>query len=72
MPRCPECGEPGRPILYGLPTRRAQEAAAAGRVSLAGCMMPPEHDEWVCAGGHGWRTGDQEQLAAAIRSAIDG
>ena len=39
---CPECGEPGRPVMYGLPTSAAVEAAAAGLIATPGCMRPIE------------------------------
>lgn len=58
------------PILYGLPTQAAMRAAAAGRVRLAGCVMTADHDQWACPAGHEWRTGDDQQLVAAINAAI--
>ena len=37
--RCLECGSSNAlPILYGLPTEKAVEESAAGRISLGGCV----------------------------------
>ncbi|MGZ0149572.1 hypothetical protein ACXJJ3_21090 [Kribbella sp. WER1] len=69
-PVCPSCGEPGVPILYGLPTRIAQQAASAGKVRLFGCVVPSEPDQWTCAQNHTWKAGDDEQLSAAIDAAL--
>lgn len=70
VPACPVCGERGVPILYGLPTRVAREAAAAGKVRLFGCVVPPEPDQWTCSQNHTWRAGDDETLIAAINAAM--
>jgi len=47
---CPACG--GRdvvPILYGLPSQGAFDAAAAGRIALGGCVVEePEHRCRTC------------------------
>ncbi|MFF0338902.1 hypothetical protein [Kribbella sp. NPDC004875] len=67
---CPVCGQRGVPILYGLPTRVAREAAAAGKVRLFGCVIPPEPDEWMCAAQHTWRGNDDEALSTAIDAAL--
>jgi hypothetical protein len=58
------------PILYGLPTPVAREAAAAGKVRLYGCVIPPEPDNWTCSQGHAWRADDDQALADAIDAAL--
>jgi hypothetical protein len=71
-PACPSCGERGVPIVYGLPTRAAREAAAAGRLKLFGCVVPPDPDQWICPAYHTWRSTDDQQLIAAIDAALTG
>jgi hypothetical protein len=58
------------PILYGLPTRVAREAAAAGKVRLFGCVVPAEPDQWTCPQSHTWQADDDDVLIAAIDAAI--
>jgi hypothetical protein len=58
------------PILYGLPTRVAREAAAAGKVRLFGCVVPAEPDQWICSQDHTWRASDDQELIAAIDDAL--
>jgi hypothetical protein len=70
VPECPVCGEQGVPILYGLPTRVAREAAAAGKVRLFGCVVPAEPDQWTCPQSHTWQADDDDVLIAAIDAAI--
>ena len=69
-PECPVCGERGVPILYGLPTRVAREAAAAGKVRLFGCVVPTEPDQWTCERSHTWRADDDQVLIAVIDDAL--
>ncbi|GAA1575154.1 MULTISPECIES: hypothetical protein [Kribbella] len=69
-PVCPTCGEPGVPIVYGLPTRGARAAASAGKLRLMGCKVPLEPDRWACPQRHTWRSGDDGQLRAAIDAAL--
>ncbi|MET9313028.1 hypothetical protein ABZX12_14460 [Kribbella sp. NPDC003505] len=69
-PACPVCGQRGVPILYGLPTPVAREAAAAGKVRLFGCVIPPEPDNWTCPQDHTWRADDDQVLSAAIDAAL--
>lgn len=69
-PACPTCGEPGVPIVYGLPTRAAREAAASGRLKLFGCVVPANPDQWTCPASHTWRSTDDQQLIAAIDAAL--
>ena len=69
-PTCPTCGDRGVPILYGLPTPKAHAAAAAGRVTLAGCVVPQEPPQWCCPAAHQWRAVDEQLLVAAIEAAL--
>lgn len=69
-PECPVCGQRGVPILYGLPTRVAREAAAAGKVRLFGCVVPADPDQWTCPQSHTWKADDDALLLAAIDAAI--
>ncbi|MFF0266318.1 hypothetical protein [Kribbella sp. NPDC004536] len=69
-PACPVCGEPGVPILYGLPTPVARQAAAAGKVRLFGCVVPAEPDQWTCAHDHTWQADDDDTLIAVIDAAL--
>jgi hypothetical protein len=50
-PSCPRCGaSESIPVLYGLPTHYAGEAAERGEVLLGGCMLgrPGGDPEWAC------------------------
>ena len=50
-PRCPDCtGAPlGVPLVYGLPSSEAFEAAERGQIVLAGCLMEPGlTPSWAC------------------------
>jgi hypothetical protein len=58
------------PILYGLPTAKARRAASAGRVSLAGCVIPANPDHWTCASGHSWPADNHQILATAVEAAL--
>lgn len=49
---CPICGELGVPIVFGLPTPAAREAAADGSFVLAGCLRPEQPPHWRCPGRH--------------------
>ncbi|MFK4083624.1 hypothetical protein ACI2LF_05910 [Kribbella sp. NPDC020789] len=69
-PACPVCGQTGVPILYGLPGPAARRAASAGRIKLAGCVMGPDPDQWICRAGHEWRTGDDAAFGDAVRAAL--
>jgi hypothetical protein len=53
--RCPRCGCPGVPLLFGRPIEAAEEAAAAGELVLAGCLRPEEPTNWSCVERHQWR-----------------
>lgn len=69
---CPRCGEPGKPVLYGLPTPAAREAAIDGYLITPGCLEPEEADDWQCKNGHGWRIGDKVLWDAAVRLRLRG
>jgi len=53
-PICQRCGQPGIPIVYGLPGPELFEAAEAGRVALGGCVIYDEMPIWRCSAGHEW------------------
>ena len=47
--RCPSCGEKaGAPVLYGLPTREAVEAAGRGDLVLGGCVLTDDDPPRCC------------------------
>jgi len=47
--RCPNCGEKsGVPVLYGLPTREAVEAAERGELVLGGCVLTDDDPPRCC------------------------
>lgn len=47
---CPSCGESRRlPILYGMPTWEAAQAAERGELVLAGCIIEPGAPIWRCS-----------------------
>lgn len=56
VPPCPKCGSPHtKPILYGLPTWEAIQAAERGEVVLAGCVLMGDDPKWYCPEcGHRW------------------
>ena len=50
-PRCPDCPEAhlGVPLVYGLPSADAFEAAERGELVLGGCLMEPGPvPDWAC------------------------
>ncbi len=53
-PTCPECGQPGIPIVYGYPSGEMFEAAEAGRIALGGCIISEEMPTWSCSARHKW------------------
>ncbi|GAA2708131.1 hypothetical protein [Actinoplanes palleronii] len=55
---CPECGEPGTMLVYGLPAPPLLRAVEAGRVSLGGCMIEPGLPDWFCPARHRWTDED--------------
>ena len=71
MPPCPSCGQLGVPILFGLPTREAQEAAGDGLVALAGCIRPFDPPHWQCPAHHRWST-SKDAWEAALDQAMWG
>ena len=67
---CPHCATPGVPILFGLPTGEARQAAAQGELILWCCFMPGDAPQWTCQQGHEWRT-SEPHWAAAIDAIIN-
>ncbi len=61
--RCPRCGAADSvPILYGMPTGKAGQAAARGELVLGGCAVGPDAPDWQCrACGHKWLPGVGKQ-----------
>ena len=57
-PPCPACGEPGRPIVWGMPSSELMEAVEAGLidVELGGCCVSDDDPTHTCrACGHQFR-----------------
>ena len=53
---CPECGELGVRIVYGIPSAPLVNAAREGKVVLGGCThLPATHH---CPRGHEWHSPD--------------
>ncbi|MEV0609192.1 hypothetical protein AB0I61_22735 [Polymorphospora rubra] len=69
-PACPRCGQAGRPVLIGLPSPEAFEAAERGLLVLGGCVEWEHSPHWMCRAGHGWR-GSEELQQAAISAVFD-
>lgn len=56
-PFCPQCGQKGTAISYGLPTREMWEAAEAGMIHIGGCIVWEGMPTWRCPQGHDWNEG---------------
>lgn len=67
---CPECGEPGIPLVIGLPGEELQAAATRGRVKLGGCIGEPG-SHWECTAGHQWEDDDEARWTIAVDAAIE-
>jgi ribosomal protein L37E len=48
--RCPRCGTRAIPILRGLPSAAAFEAADRGEIYLGGCAVTGEDPDFACTG----------------------
>jgi hypothetical protein len=61
-PDCPECGAGDVvPMIVGLPGPELIEAAEAGEVMLAGCVVMPDQPNWGCRiCRHEWRDANRE------------
>jgi hypothetical protein len=47
---CPRCGARAIPILRGLPSLEAFEAAGRGEVALGGCVVDDADPDLACTG----------------------
>jgi len=47
---CPRCGARAIPILHGMPTLEAFEAADRGEIALGGCVVTDEDPDFACTG----------------------
>jgi hypothetical protein len=53
---CTICGEPGVPIVYGMPPAELGEAEERGEFVLGGCVVTGEDPDHRCSYcGHEWR-----------------
>ena len=56
--------------MFGLPVQEAQDAAAAGELTLGGCLVGDDPPNWQCRQHHRWRDPDEkawdEQLLTAL------
>jgi hypothetical protein len=60
--KCPECGELAvRPILYGMPTPSAFEAAERGEFIIGGCCIFPGQADKRCT-ACGWDDGTETDI----------
>jgi hypothetical protein len=48
--RCPRCGGPSVPIVYGLPGGGMFEAADRGEIALGGCCVTDQDPDRACRG----------------------
>ena len=63
---CPECGLPGIPYLYGLPSGLGRAKVDAGLVVLGGCEIYDGVPGFRCPRGHDWsETGAARAAGAA-------
>lgn len=46
--RCPRCGEPMLPILYGYPSAETMDAAQRDEIALGGCVVGDDMPRWHC------------------------
>ncbi|MFI5915118.1 hypothetical protein [Dactylosporangium sp. NPDC051541] len=67
---CPECGEPGKMIIYGLPDPQLRQGAAEGRVSLGGCLIEDGAPDWHCPRGHRWADPDLDGRSRLLDSML--
>lgn len=52
---CPECGELGLPIYWGLPGWDDSPSGGLEGWEIGGCVVTPKADTHRCPKGHGWR-----------------
>jgi hypothetical protein len=68
---CPSCGADGIPVLYGLPTYDADEAARDGKVLLGGCIVQGDDIQWQCTGHEPHRWSDGPRWNEAVNAIFD-
>jgi len=66
QPKCPTCGRPTVPIVYGMPGPGLFEEAERGAVVLGGCVIEFDMPTLVCNGRrhHHWRRDDSGEFVA--------
>ncbi|MER6949425.1 hypothetical protein ABT294_35980 [Nonomuraea sp. NPDC000554] len=72
-PTCPNCAGEVLPVLFGLPTEAAHQAAAAGKIVLAGCVVWDDdlEESWECRNcHHHFATPDRTAWLTAVETAI--
>lgn len=65
--KCPTCGAPTLPIIYGMPDSELFEQAERGEVVLGGCCLPMgDQANRVCTGeiSHSWERRGRDQWRA--------
>jgi hypothetical protein len=67
---CPECGDTGVPLLFGLPVPEAREAAADGQLALGGCLVGDGPPNWQCPHQHRWRDPDEKAWEARLLAVL--
>ena len=70
MSACPTCGQPGIPIMSGLPGAAGRAAAESGDLLLGGCFLPENRPHYECPEGHSWRSQNEATCEAAILTAL--
>lgn len=73
--RCPICGLPAIPIVYGLPSWSLMDAAEAGDIEAGGCMVDDVNPSWACTdpeNPHRWGSMSEDDPAwvAAVDAAV--
>ena len=69
-PTCPQCGERGVPLLFGLPIAEARDAESNGDLALGGCVEPLEPLNWQCPNKHRWHQVDDDLWEKVLLDAL--